>query len=69
MAGQFPRVVARLEAAEKEILTFDDFPPAHWRPIASTNPREHLNKERKRRSAVVGLCPNRAAVLRLLGAV
>jgi putative transposase len=69
LASRCPKVVALLEAAEKEVLTFYDFPAAHWHQIYSTNPLERLNKELKRRSAVVGIFPNREAVLRLFGAL
>jgi putative transposase len=66
---KFPAVVALLVEAEEEILTFHDFPQPHWRQIASTTPLERLNKERKRRSAVVGIFPGREAVLRLFSAL
>src|SRR3954449_4696200 len=66
---RFPQAVALLEEAEEEVFTFYDFPTEHRRQIYSTNPLERLNKELKRRSAVVGIFPNRAAVLRLLGAL
>jgi transposase-like protein len=65
----YPKVVAMLLEAEAEIFTFYDFPAEHRRQIASTNPLERLNMELKRRSAVVGIFPNRAAAVRLLGAV
>src|SRR5262249_39774028 len=62
LAARFPRAVELLVEAEAEILTFYDFPPEHWRQIRATNPLERLNKELQRRSAVVGIFPNRAAV-------
>ena len=66
---RFPRAVELLEQAEEEILAFYDFPPEHWRQIYSTNPLERLNKEIKRRSAVVGIFPNRQSVIRLIGSL
>jgi putative transposase len=69
LGERFPKVVQLLETAEEEILTFYDFPEAHRRQIYSTNPLERLNKELKRRSAVVGIFPNREAVLRLFTAL
>jgi transposase-like protein len=69
LEGKFPQAVALLVEAEEEIFTFYDFPAEHRRQLYSTNPLERLNKELKRRSAVVGIFPNRAAVIRLLGAL
>jgi transposase-like protein len=69
LAGRFPAVGRLLEAAEGALLTLFDFPAAHRRPISSTNPLERLNKAPKRRRAVVGIVPNRAAVLRLFSAL
>jgi len=62
LQDRFPVVVQLLLDAEGEVLAFYDFPPEHRRQIASTNPLERLNKELKRRSAVVGIFPNRGAV-------
>jgi putative transposase len=69
LVARFPAVVQLIESAESEILTFYDFPGEHRRQVYSTNPLERLNKELKRRSAVVGIFPNRQAVLRLFCAL
>ena len=66
---QLPAVAAMLRDAKEEITAFADFPEAHWRKIWSTNPLERLNREVKRRTDVVGIFPNAAALLRLSACV
>ena len=64
-----PKVALLLEAAEEELLAFMAFPREHWAKLRSTNPLERLNKEIARRSDVVGIYPNDAALVRLAGAL
>jgi len=69
LAGQFPAVAQMLLDAKADLTAFADFPHGHWRKIWSTNPLERLNREVKRRTDVVGIFPNPAALLRLSSCV
>lgn len=69
LGRQFPKVEIMLREAAGDITAFADFPVAHWKKSWSTNPLERLNKEIKRRTDVVGVFPNPAALLRLAGSV
>jgi putative transposase len=64
-----PKVAALLEAAEADLLAFYELPREHWSKLRSTNPLERVNREIGRRTDVVGIFPNDAALIRLAGAM
>jgi transposase-like protein len=69
MLPRWPKAAQLVAEAEEDILAYMAFPPEHWTRIYSTNPLERLNKEVKRRTNVVGVFPDEAAAVRLIGAL
>jgi putative transposase len=69
LAVPAPKVAELLERAEDDLLGFYAFPPEHWSKLRSTNPLERVNREIGRRSDVIGIFPNDAALIRLAGAL
>jgi len=69
LRSKWPKLAALIDDSETDVLSYLDFPEPHRSKLHSTNPLERLNKEVKRRADVVGIFPNEASIVRLIGAV